>query len=126
MISFGYPLNIPYTPRKKTSLGESLAGSQDYNPIRDSRRDSLRDFSRQRVSPRVLMPTSLRSSARDVRWSSRTKRKIGILEFVRLGVRTAPRIRVACNIEKSLFSLTSQSTEQTNRKIAVLNAEFSK
>ena len=43
-------------------------------------------------------------------WSSRTKRKIGILEFVRHGVRTASRIRLACSIAKSLFSLTSQST----------------
>ena len=32
--------------RQKTSLGESLAGSHAYNPIRDSRRD----FSRQTVS----------------------------------------------------------------------------
>ena len=39
--------------RKKTSLGESLGGSHAYNPIRDSRRDPWRDFSRQKVSPRV-------------------------------------------------------------------------
>ena len=36
-------------PRKRTSLRESLAGSQAYNPIRNSRRD----FLSQKVSPRV-------------------------------------------------------------------------
>ena len=36
-------------------------------------------------------------------WSSRTKRKIGILEFARHGVRTASRIRLARSIAKSLF-----------------------
>ena len=41
-----YVLN---TPRKKTSLGESLAGSHAYNPIRDSRRDCGRNFSRQKL-----------------------------------------------------------------------------
>ena len=39
--------------RKKTSLGKCLAGSQAYNPIRDSRRDCWREFSRQKVSPTV-------------------------------------------------------------------------
>ena len=40
-------------PRKKTSLGESLAGSHAYNPIRDSRRDSWRDFLTRKVLPTV-------------------------------------------------------------------------
>ena len=35
-----YPLR---SPRKKTSLGESLAGSHAYNPIRDSQQDSWQD-----------------------------------------------------------------------------------
>ena len=60
-------------------------------------------------------------------WSSRTKRKILILELVRHGVRTASRIRHACSIAKSLFSLISQSTAKYDRKLDVLkNAEFSK
>ena len=40
-------------PHKKTSLGESLAGSHAYNPIRHFRRNSWRDFSCRKVSPRV-------------------------------------------------------------------------
>ena len=40
-------------PRKKTSLGESLAGSHAYNPIRNSRRDSWRDFLTRKVLPTV-------------------------------------------------------------------------
>ena len=57
-------------------------------------------------------------------WSSRTKRKILILELVRHGVRTASRIRHTCSIAKSLFSLISQSTTQSDRKLDVSkNAE---
>ena len=40
---------IPCDPRKKTSLGESLAGRHAYNPIGDSRRDSLA----RKISPTV-------------------------------------------------------------------------
>ena len=36
---------LVFRPRvKKSSLGESVAGSHAYNPIRDSRRDSWRDL----------------------------------------------------------------------------------
>ena len=52
------------SPRKKTSLEESLAGSYSYNPIRDSRRDSWRDFFAQKVSPTVSLKVSPRDSAR--------------------------------------------------------------
>ena len=38
---------------KKTSLGESLAGSHAYNPIRDSRWHSWRDFLARKVLPTV-------------------------------------------------------------------------
>ena len=41
-------------PRKKTSLGESLAGSHAHNLIRDSRRDFLVRKVSPLVSPRVL------------------------------------------------------------------------
>ena len=40
-------------PREKMSLGESLAGSHAYNPIRDFRRDSWRDFFARKVSSTV-------------------------------------------------------------------------
>ena len=49
---------------KKTSLGESLAGSHAYNPIRDSRRDSWRDFLARKVSLKVSPRVSARLSAR--------------------------------------------------------------
>ena len=48
-------------PRKKTSLGESLAKSHAYNPIRDSRGDARRA---RKVSPRVSPKVSPRVSAR--------------------------------------------------------------
>ena len=41
-----------YPLRKKTSLGESLAKSHAYNPIRDSRRHASRT---RKVSPRVSL-----------------------------------------------------------------------
>ena len=49
---------------KKTSLGESLAGSHAYNLIRDSRRDTWRDFLVRKVSPTVSPKVSPRVSAR--------------------------------------------------------------
>ena len=49
---------------KKTSLGESLAGSHAYNPIRDSRRDSWWDFLARKVLPTVWPWVLPRVSAR--------------------------------------------------------------
>ena len=45
-LHLGSPLAVD-CPRKKTSLGESLAGSHAYNPIRDCWRDFSRKKSRQ-------------------------------------------------------------------------------
>ena len=61
---------LEVTRVKKTSLGESLAGSHAYNPIRDSRRDPWRDFLARTVLstvwPRVLPRVSARVSDRIV------------------------------------------------------------
>ena len=58
-------IGFVFSRLKKTSLGEGLIGSHAYNPIRDSRRDLSarkasatvlpKDFSRQKVSPRVSL-----------------------------------------------------------------------
>ena len=52
------------SPHKKTSLGESLAGSHAYNPIRDSRQEPWRDFLARQVSPTI----SPRVSPRVLPW----------------------------------------------------------
>ena len=50
--------------KKKSNLGESLAGSHAYNPIRDSRRDFLARKISRTVSPKVSSRVSPRVSDR--------------------------------------------------------------
>ena len=59
------PKTLYYYPRKKTSLGESLAKRHAYNPIRDSRQDTCRT---RKAVPRVSPKVSPRVSERVSDW----------------------------------------------------------